>query len=95
MTAQPIHAQPAPHTDVLRVAEIRAALPETDRARFDDEFGDAVDESLEAGDFTAIERVKTRWWGHARLEADPRLKAAVDAAERGEVADWAPSPFTR
>jgi Family of unknown function (DUF6247) len=94
MTAQPIHAQPAPHTDALRIAEIRDALTEPDRARFEDEFGDAVDQSLAAGDFTAIERVKTRWWGQALTTRNPQLLAELEAAERGE-AQWVPSPFNR
>ncbi len=90
MTAQPIHAQPAPPRITRTVRDIRRHLSPDLREQFQTELDDAID----TGDMAAAETAKTRWWAQALIETDPQLKADLEAAERGEM-EFFPSPFTR
>lgn len=87
----PVEQHPA--TEVLHVAEVRAALSDSDRDLFDDEFGVAVDAALDADDLTGVQRVLTRWWAHALVEADPQLKA--DLEKPLDEVEWVHRPFAR
>jgi len=89
MTAQPIHAQPAPPRITRTVRDIRRHLPPDLREQFQAEIDDAVD----TGDMGAVDQVKLGWWGRALIETDPHLKADLTASV-GNL-EWHPSPFPR
>lgn len=90
MTAQPVqfHGANRPPHIAITIRDIRRHLAPTEREDFDTE----LDEAVSGGDMAAVNAVKQRWWALALIETDPKLKAALDAADRGDVEYFA-SPF--
>lgn len=91
MTAQPVafHGARAPHVPNT-IKGIRAALPAKLKAMFQDELDEAVDK----GDLKAIDDVKGKWWAQAMWNADPGIREAFAAIDRGDF-EVVPDPFAQ
>ena len=89
MTAQPIE-QPAKLPRIPKTPRgIRAALPAEARAHFDADLAE-----VDLTDFTAVARIRDKWWARAMYETNPQVQADFEALRRGEL-ELVPSPFKR
>lgn len=89
MTAQPhgLHRTPAEIRAVLKAdrspKNIRAMLPEEDRALFDQQYWHAMDKARLSYDLTPVFEFQKSWWWTAYLKADPvEYQETIEAAER-------------
>ncbi|WP_327046480.1 DUF6247 family protein [Microbispora sp. NBC_01189] len=89
MSAQPHEPHPTP-VEIRRTLThdrspraIRAALPPSDHALFDQQFRQALDQAKITYDIGPITSFQERWWATAVLKADPEEYAAtIRAAEQ-------------
>lgn len=77
--------QPVPNT----IKGIRAALPAKLRPMFQAELEDAFD----TDDLRRVDDVKGKWWAQATWNADPGIREAFAAVDRGDF-QVVPDPLT-